>query len=88
MNTGTEEFVIKYMNQSKDDIDEMPESCKLAEQHQTESMLDQVAEQEYEELGYVLPVMGELYNEMNHSDPAEAILNSEECQIDSTESKD
>ncbi len=61
----------------------MPESCKLAEQHQTDPLLDQVAEQHHEELGYALPVMGELYNETSHGDPAESILSSDECQCDS-----
>ncbi len=67
-----------------DTTDPLPEapacSCELAEQLQQESFLDQVAEQQQEELGYVLPVMAELYNETTLSSPIESVLDSDACQ--------
>ncbi len=53
--------------------------CELAKQHQHTSFLDHIAEEQEKELGYVLPVMGELYNEINHGTPIDSVLESESC---------
>ncbi len=70
------------MDQSIDKNEELPESCRCAEAYEHEPFLEKIAEEQEEELGYALPVMAELYNEMNHADPSESILTSDECQCD------